>query len=106
VRAANSAPKNATFAASGERLCTMPGGDSKKAACPGAAAAACSGVIFSRLRSRIFSARNRASSASTAGERSVTVTRYPHTVNQGGGDSGLGADNVQVGAEWAAVKKC
>jgi hypothetical protein len=54
VRAANSAPKNATFAASGDRLCTIPGGASKNAACPGAAGAACSGVMLSRLRSRMF----------------------------------------------------
>ena len=67
VRAANSAPKNATFAVSGDQLCTIPGGASKNAACPGAAGAACSGVIFSRLRSRMFSARNRVSSASTTG---------------------------------------
>jgi hypothetical protein len=38
---------------------------------------------FSRGCAAGYSPRNRASSASAAGERSATVTRYPHAVNQG-----------------------
>jgi hypothetical protein len=54
------------------------------------------GVIFSRLRSRTFSARSRASSASTAEERSATVTRYPHPANQ----------DVRSGLGQGAVTRC
>ena len=77
VRAANSAPKNATFASGGDPSSTSPGGASKKAACAGPGGAACCGVIFSSRSSRAFSARNRASSASTAVGISATPTSYP-----------------------------
>jgi hypothetical protein len=46
------------------------------AACPGTGGAACCGDSLSSLSSRAFSARNRASSASTATESSATGTRY------------------------------
>jgi hypothetical protein len=65
TRAANSAPKNATFSRSVEPPCTDPGGASKNPRLSGRGSAACSGVSFSRRSSRAFSARNCASSAAT-----------------------------------------
>lgn len=55
----------------------MPGGTSRNAACVGPGGAACLEVIFSSRSSRAFSARSRASSASTAVGISVTMTSYP-----------------------------
>ena len=79
VRAANSVPKNATFTSGDDQSSTTPGGASKNAACAGPGGAACFEVIFSSRSSRAFSARSRASSASTAVGISVTMTSYPPT---------------------------
>ena len=79
VRAANSAPKNATFSSGVEPPCTGPGGASKNPAWPGRGSAACFGVSSSRRSSRAFSARRRATSAATAISRQHEAMGRPVT---------------------------
>jgi aryl-alcohol dehydrogenase-like predicted oxidoreductase len=66
VRAANSAPKNATFITGGDPASTTPGAASNSPACAGPGGRTCSGVIRSSLSKRTFSARNCATCISNA----------------------------------------
>lgn len=69
-RAANSAAKNATFAAAGEPACTGPGSRSKMPVCTGPGGAASGGDSSSSRSSRAFSARSRATSARSPADSS------------------------------------
>jgi|tagenome__1003787_1003787.scaffolds.fasta_scaffold20983653_3 pimeloyl-ACP methyl ester carboxylesterase len=110
VRAAKSAPKNATFASGDDPSSTMPGFASKNAACAGPGGAACFEVILSSRSSRVLSARSRASSASTAAGISVTMTSYPPTttgrhahVERMGGAGDIGVRHADVRAQSASA---
>jgi hypothetical protein len=104
VRAANSAPKNATSTPAAEPACTGPGGASKKPVCAGPGAAACRGDNSNNRNSRAFSTRNRANSANNpppaAAPPSSTTPPTPHTVDA---PRGPGADNLLgVSKAWRA----